>query len=137
MIFKTLNKLEKFKDYAPVGIRFIFLLYFILAVDHQSFMPSNVEKFAGNLAEMNWPMSTFLAYLASWSGIIAYVFVIIGWKTRLASIPIVIYFLVAVLGFHAAKGHGISESMSATVLLVMGIFLLLNGPGKPSIDEGL
>jgi len=136
-VFNKTDRLEKFKDYAPIGIRFVFLLYLILAIQHQSFLPSNIEKFAENLAEMNWPASTFLAYLGSWSVFIAYIFVVIGWKVRLASIPIVIYFLVAVFGFHMAKGHGISETMSATVLLMMSIFLLMNGGGKPSIDNGL
>ena len=136
-ILKSIDKLDRFKDYAPIGIRFVFFLYLILAIKAQSFLPSNIEKFASNLAEMNWLMPTFLAYLGSWSVFVGYIMVVLGWKTRLASIPIVIYFLVAVFGFHVAKGHGISETMSATVLLVMSIFLLLNGAGKPSIDEGL
>lgn len=136
-IFNSIDKLERYKDYAPIGIRFVFFLYLILAIKAQSFLPSNIEKFAGNLAEMNWPIPLFLGYLGSWSVFVAYIMVVLGWKTRLASIPIVIYFLVAVFGFHVAKGHGISETMSATVLLIMGIFLLLNGAGKPSFDEGV
>jgi len=55
-IFKAVDKLERFKDYAPIGIRFIFFLYLILAIKAQSFLPGNIEKFASNLAEMIWLM---------------------------------------------------------------------------------
>jgi len=132
-----LNKLGNYKDYAPIGIMFVFFLYLILAIKAQSFLPSNIEKFAENLADLNWPAPVILAYVGSWSVFLAYILIALGWKTRIACIPTVIYFLVAVFGFHIARGHGISDTMSATVLLVMSIFLLINGPGKPSVDEGL
>ena len=137
MIFRTLEKLEKFKAYAPVGIRMIFLLYFILAIKAKVYLPTTIEKFSESIAGMGLPAPLVLAYLGSWSLLIAYVMIIIGYKVRLAAVPVVIYFLVAVFGFHVASGHGISQTMSATVLLVMAIFLLLHGAGKPSVDEGL
>ncbi len=137
MILKTLNKLEKYKSYSPIFIRIIFLLYFILAVKAEVYTPSVIEKFAESLVKINIPAPIFFAYLGSWSVFVAYIMIIIGWKVRLAAIPVIIYFLVAVFLFHVNSGHGIRETMSATVLLVMGCFLLLNGAGKPSIDEGI
>ena len=137
MIFRFLDNLEKFKPYAPVGIRLVFLLYFILAIKAKVYLPDTIEKFSESLSGMGLPAPLFFAYLGSWSLLIAYIMIVIGYKVRLAAVPVVIYFLIAVFGFHVASGHGISQTMSATVLLVMAIFLLLNGAGKPSVDEGL
>ncbi len=137
MIFKTLDKLARFKQYAPICIRFIFFLYLILAVKAQVYLPSNVEKFSENLGGMGFPFPLFFAYLASWSVFIAYILVTLGWKVRLAAVPLVIYFSVAVFVYHVPAAHGISKTMPATVMLAMSLFLLLNGAGKLSIDEGI
>ena len=135
MIFNTLNKLEKLKEYAPVPIRIIFLLYFILAVKAQVYLPSNAEKFGENLAVMGIPFASFMGYIATYSLFIAHLMIVIGFKVRLAAIPEIIYFLVAVFVYHVPEGHGISQTMPASVMLAMSIFLLLNGAGKPSVDE--
>ena len=135
-MLSSIDKLDRFKNYAPIGIRFIFFLYLILAFKAQSFMPSNIEQFASRLAKMNWPLPTLLAYVGSWSVFLGYILIVIGFKTRWACIPVVVYFLVAVFAFHVAQGHGISDTMSATVLLMSSLFLLINGAGKPSVDEG-
>lgn len=137
MITKAINQLEKVKAYAPVFLRIIFLLYFITSLKAQVYLPSVIEPFSERLAGLGFPMPLFFAYLGSWSVFIAYILIIVGWQTRLAAIPIIIYFAVAILTYHIPKGHGISETMSATVLFVLGCFFLLNGAGKPSIDEGV
>ena len=137
MILKTLEKLDRIKDYAPVAIRIIFLLYFILALKAQVYLPSNAEKFGENLAGMGIPFAPFMGYLATYSIFVAHLMVVIGFKVRLAAIPEVICFLVAVFGYHVAEGHGISKTMPASVMLAMSLFLLLNGAGKPSLDEGV
>lgn len=137
MILNKLNQLDKFKDYAPVFLRFIFLLYLITAVKAQVFMPSVVEKFSEQLINLGFPAPLFFAYLGSWSVFVAYILIIIGWQTRLAAIPIIIYFAVAILTYHLPEGHGIRQTMPATVLFVLGCFFLLNGAGKPSVDKGV
>jgi len=137
MINKMINRLDNWKGYAPLFLRFVFLLYFITAVKAKVFSPSVIEKFSEQLINLGFPAPLFFAYLGSWSVFICYFLIIIGWKTRLAAIPIIIYFLVAILSYHLPAGHGISKTMPATVLFVLGCFFLLNGAGKLSIDEGL
>lgn len=60
------------------------------------------------------------------------VLVLIGFKTRLASIPVIITMLVAALIVHAADPIGSKEK----ALLFLGIFIsiFLLGPGRYSID---
>ncbi len=86
---------------------------------------------------MHFPAPLFFTYLASWSIFIAYVLETLGWKVRLAAIPLVIYFLVAAFVYHVPAGHGIGKTMPASVMLAMSLFLLFNGAGKLSIDEGV
>jgi len=61
---------------------------------------------------------------------------VIDWRTQLANIPIIIYFVVAILTYPFSEGHGIREMMSATVLFVLGYFFLLNDVGKFSVNKG-
>ena len=127
-MFNNLNQqLEKKKAYAPIFLRIVFLLYFITATKAQVFTPSVIEKFSEQLVNLGFPAPLFFAYLGSWSVYVCSFLIIIGWKTRLAAIPIIIYFLVAILSYHLPAGHGISKTMPATVLFVLGCFFLLNG----------
>ncbi len=137
MILKILGKLNTYKAYATIPIRFIFFLYLILAIKAEVYLPSNAEKFGENLAGMGIPASTLMGYLASYSIFIAHILIIIGWKVRFAAAIEIIYFMVAVFVYHVPKDHGISETMPASVMLAMSLFLLFNGAGKPSFDESI
>ena len=136
MLIQKLNDLSRYKDYAPIFLRLIFLLYLVSALRAKVFLPSVISDFSEQLVKLNFPVPLFMAYLGTWTALIGYIMIILGWKTRLAAIPIIIYFAVAILTYHLPEGHGLRQTMPATVLLVMGCFLLINGPGKPSFDEG-
>jgi putative oxidoreductase len=135
------NKNMKFpfkqqKDLAPLFLRLIFGIYLFLALKAAVYSPTAIEGFSKSLAELGLPAATFLAYLGTWSVLISYCLLLIGWKTRWAAIPVIIYFTVALIWGHIIPGHGLPKMISAIVLLVLGVFFLLNGPGKPSVDEG-
>jgi putative oxidoreductase len=128
---------KKAGNYAPIFLRMVFALYLYLALKAGVYTSVAHDKFASNLAGLGLPASSLLAYISTWSMLIAYTLISIGWFTRLAAIPVVINFIVALVWGHLLTGHEISKAISAIVLLVLGIFFLLNGPGKPSVDEGL
>jgi putative oxidoreductase len=92
--------------------------------------------YAKSLSGLGLPASGFLAYLSTWSMLACYFLIIIGWHTRYAAIPVIINFSVAIIWGHIIPGHTAGKATAAFVLLVLGIFFLLNGPGKPSVDEG-
>jgi putative oxidoreductase len=125
------------KSLAPLFLRLIFAIYLFLALKAKVYLPSAVDKFAENLSGLGLPAATFLAYLGTYSVLISYLLLVIGFKTRWAAIPVIIYFLVAVVWGHIIPGHALGKMISAIVLLVLGIFFLLNGPGRPSVDEGV
>jgi putative oxidoreductase len=72
-------------------------------------------------------------FLAVFAEFLCAVLVLIGFKTRWASIPIIITMAVAAFIVHAADPFGTKEK----ALLFLGIFLtiFLLGPGKFSIDR--
>jgi putative oxidoreductase len=124
------------KDMAPIFLRLIFGLYLFLALKAEVYVPATIEKFGENLGKLGLPAAGFMAYLSTWSMLICYLLIVIGFKTRWAAIPVIINFIVALVWGHILQDHSLSKMVSAIVLLVLGIFFLLNGPGKPSVDEG-
>lgn len=136
-MFKLLNKLEAIKDYASLVLRLVFLYYLITSISGGIYAPSYAEKFSENLTGLGFPIPLFFSYLGIWSVLIGYALIVVGYKVRLAAIPLIIYFAVALLSYHIPEGHGVKESFSAIVLLLLSCFLLINGAGKPSIDEGV
>jgi|AntAceMinimDraft_12_1070368.scaffolds.fasta_scaffold149226_2 putative oxidoreductase len=74
--------------------------------------------------------SLFLAVIGEF---ICPILVIIGYKTRLATIPTVITMLVAAFIVHAADAFGSKEK--ALLYLVGFVTIALLGPGKYSIDR--
>lgn len=74
--------------------------------------------------------SLFLAVIGEF---ICPILIIIGYKTRLASVPVVITMLVAAFIAHAADPFGKKEM--ALLYLVGFVTIALLGPGKFSIDK--
>ncbi len=134
---KLLDKLDKFKAYAPVVLRLVFLYYLVTSLSSGIYKPSYAHKFAENLTGLGFPVPLFFAYLGIWSVVIGYVLLVLGYMSRLAAIPLIIYFMVALLSYHIPEGHGVKESFSAVVLLLLSVFFLIHGAGKPSIDKGV
>lgn len=98
---------------------------------------SAIEKFSENLKGLGFPLPLAFAFVGTWMVLIGYVLVVIGWKTKWAAIPVVIYFGVAVFVYHVPEGHGLSKMMAALAPMMMGLFFMLHGAGKPSVDEGV
>jgi putative oxidoreductase len=127
----------KYSAYAPVFLRIIFAAYLFLALKAGVYSAQAHEDYASSLSGLGLPASGFLAYLSTWSMLVCYFLIIIGWHTRYAAIPVIINFAVAIIWGHIIPGHPVAKATAALVLLVLGIFFLLNGPGKLSIDEGV
>lgn len=121
---------------APLCLRLIFGLYLYLSLKAQVYKPDVIELFGNSLDKLGLPLPHVLAWVGTWMVLIAYVLIVIGWHTRYAAIPVILYFIVALVWGHIIPGHTLSKAMPAIILLMLGVFFLLNGPGKPSVDEG-
>lgn len=72
-------------------------------------------------------------YLTVFAEFFCSVFLLLGFATRLAAVPLIITMLVAVFIVHAADGFDKKE-LGLHYLLVY-VFLFVAGPGKYSIDQ--
>src|SRR5690554_7257382 len=92
-------------------------------------MLSNPSEFADPLG-IGGTLSLILVLIAE---VIAPVLVIIGFKTKLATIPIILTMLTAALVFHSQDPFGVIEK--ALLYVVAFTVILLAGPGKYAIDK--
>lgn len=77
--------------------------------------------------------ATASLYLAVFAEFFCSIFLLLGFATRLATIPLIITMLVAVFIVHAADGFDKKEM--GLHYLVAYVFLLVSGPGKYSVDQ--
>ena len=131
---KTLLKNEK--DLASLILRvgLGFFLVFGHGLDKLQMLVSGDIQFAA-LFGLSPTINLTLAVLAEFFAALA---VLIGFKTRLASIPIIITMTAAIFVFHfsdplfAASGGGSKEFAAIYLIGYLGILLL--GSGKYSLD---
>ena len=96
-----------------------------------------VAGFAGNLTKMGFSPAMFWSYLAAYSTLIGGICLILGVFTRMATIPLIIFMLVAVLKVHISKGFFITNGgyeYNFVVILSL-IALMLMGGGKFSLTS--
>ncbi len=60
-------------------------------------------------------------------------FVLLGWKSRLATLPLIINMAVAVIFAHA--GDPFAHKEKALLFLLIFVVLFITGPGKYSLDR--
>ncbi|MFD0797352.1 DoxX family protein [Maribacter chungangensis] len=116
-----------------IGLAFFRISMSVLMITHG--LPKFQKLISGNF-EFGDPIgigatpSLFLAVIGEF---ICPILIIIGYKTRFASIPVIITMLVAAFIVHSADPLGTKEK--ALLFLVSFITIALLGPGKFSIDR--
>jgi putative oxidoreductase len=99
----------------------------------------NIEKVAGYFHELGIPAPGFNAVLAGYSELICGALLVIGLLTRLATVPLIITMIVAILTAKHGDVHnlpdlfGLVEWTYIAILLLIAVF----GPGLASVDAFL
>ena len=101
------------------------------------FPAEGIPGYADWLKSLGFPFPMASAILSAYTEFIGAILILIGWQTRWAALFLAINFLLAVLVGHLAIGDSYANTFPALAILGLSIFLIINGPGKPSIDEGL
>ncbi|WP_347924316.1 DoxX family protein [Pontimicrobium sp. SW4] len=134
-IFKSLERVVVGKNY--LGVLFIRLAFGFHLLYYSCSDVINLS--AGDNAEWLGSLGVPFPFFASWLYILAQFFggvlLIIGFKTRLISIPLIVTFLVAFFLVHAADPY--KDSFQAIQMLAISFFFLFNGSGKLSLDDYL
>ena len=97
----------------------------------------NIPKVAEFFVELKLPAPLFQAHLVAYTELIAGALVFIGLATRLASIPLIITMVVALLTAKAEDIAGLSDLFGTSEFLyvVLLVWLLIAGPGRASLDH--
>lgn len=128
--------LARFRNYAPFLLRLSFGFQLVYFAQQYIVDAGKMQEFTRYLASLHFPVPPVMAHLAVYAECIGGILMMLGWKTRWAAAVLAFNFTIAVLFAHAVTGDTYAHSYPALHLLAMSIFLLINGPGKPSVDEG-
>ncbi|MBS1650605.1 MAG: DoxX family protein [Bacteroidetes bacterium] len=82
------------------------------------------------------PAPTLNAYLATYTELLGFIFLTLGFATRFISIPLIITMIVAIKTVHWENGFNASDNGYEIPLyyIIMLVTLLFSGAGKLSID---
>jgi len=98
---------------------------------------NDIGSVAEWFASLGIPFPTLNAYMAASTEIVGVLFLILGFLTRLISIPLIVIMIVAIVTVHLSNGFGAGNNGFEIPLYYM-IFLLIflsHGAGKFSLDH--
>lgn len=133
---KNLFKTNDIKGY--IFVRLILGYVFLVAGLQKFIFPENMGP--GRFTEMGFPFPEFTAYFVGFFETIGGLFILFGFASRLAAIPLIITMLVAIITTkfpQLADGFwGFAHSARLDIsMLLTSIFVAINGSDKNSIDH--
>lgn len=133
-----LTSLSRFRDVGVLLLRLAFGFQLVKVSYLNALFPAeNIPGFINYLTTLGFPFPTIGAYLASYTEFLGGILLLLGLWTRWAAIFLIINFSVAFGMAHMAVNDTYQNTFPSLNLLAVSIFLLLNGPGRFSIDERL
>lgn len=90
------------------------------------------DRFIESVANIGFPAPELFAWAAGLSEFVGRIFIAIGLFTRPSSFFLTITMLVAAFGRHGTEAFGAQEK--ALLYAVLALLLLIQGPGKYSLD---
>ena len=120
------QKFDKIKDLPPLLIRLVLAYKFW---ESGITKWNNLDNIAAWFDGMGYPFPTLSAYLAAYTELLGALLLLLGFATRLISIPLMIIMVVAILTVHLSGGF---ETALYFLLMLFGLFV--NGPGRISLS---
>jgi putative oxidoreductase len=99
------------------------------------YLGEHLQGFADYARSLHIPFPTAGAALSAYTDTIGGLLLILGFQTRLASALLLFNFTVAVVMGHLAINDTYQNSYPSINIWAVCFFLLLNGPGRYSLDE--
>lgn len=97
----------------------------------------NLDKVTKFFVELKIPMPALNAVVVGYSELVCGALLVIGLFTRLATVPLIVSMVVALLTAKLADIHGLFDLVGAEEFTYLCVLLMLTliGPGKASLDE--
>ncbi|WP_205510991.1 DoxX family protein [Longitalea arenae] len=125
-----------FKQHADLGIcifRLFISLRILYGVVDNVLSWERMIEFSRFLAAFHFPLPVIAAILSVYAQLIAALLLLVGWMTRIASLLLIINFLVAVIVVH--RNDSVETMTPALAMFFGAVLLLFTGPGKFAIDR--
>ncbi len=133
---QRLNRsLARFAAYAPLPIRLLLGGHLVYGVQDNVLSYAQMLEFRDFLLQYGFPVPLLSAHVSVYVQLVSGICYLLGLCTRAAAGLMIVNFLVALLMVHA--GGPYVAAFPALVMLAGAVFLLLNGPGRPSLDHRL
>lgn len=130
--------LTRYRDIGVLAIRLAFGFQLVKVSYLNALYPTeNLPQFVAFLTALGFPFPTAGAYLAAYTEFFGGILLLLGLGTRWAAVFLIINFSVAFSMAHLALNDDYQNTFASVNLLAVNIFLLLNGPGKYSVDKRL
>ncbi len=130
-----MNISPRLASYGALFIRLLVGFHLIYGTQDNVFSYERMLEFRDFLEARGVIYPFFAAHVSVYAQFISGILYIIGWQVRGAALLMVINFIAAL--FIAHTGDSYQGMFPAMVMLFTSLFLLLNGAGKPSVDNGL
>ena len=124
---------ERFKGYGLFLLRLLIAARLIYGVQDNILSWDHMIQFEHFLAQHGVPFPLAGAVVSVYTQFICGVLILLGAFIRLASIPLIINFIAALLIAHRADTF--VGSFQALTILVAAFVFLFEGPGKLSVDR--
>lgn len=125
--------LSRNKDVGVLLLRLFIGTRLIYGVQDNIFHWSKMQEFEHFLASFNFPFPLVCAVLSVYAQAIAGVLILIGWKIRLASITMIVNFIVAIIVVH--RNDSFEVMTPALAILFSCLLFLFYGAGKFSFEK--
>ncbi|MEJ0104224.1 MAG: DoxX family protein [Bacteroidota bacterium] len=130
--------LKRFFSPAPLwqetGLTLIRILTGLFMIYHGSevFDKPKMVDYAKWLTDLHFPSPLFLGYLGKAIELVAGIFLVTGFLTRLAIIPLIATMLI--ISFGMGKGKIFMDDQHPFLFVLLFLVLFFTGPGKFSLD---
>jgi len=136
MAYRDLLLLRGLDRHAEIGtlvLRVFFAFVLIYGTQDNVFEHERMLEFRDFVARNGFPYPLFSAYLSAHAQFICGLLIGVGLLTRLASVVMIINFVVALLMVHV--GLPFASNISPLAMLFCGVFFFLHGPGPLALDN--
>ncbi len=134
LFFLVKEKIERLRDLPP--------LFFRIILSYGFFEPAvkkltHVDDVAAWFASMNYPFPTLNVYLSGLTELTGSVLLLIGFATRVVTLPLMFVMFIAIATVHLGNGFEAANNGFEIPLyyLLMLFSLLVSGPGRLSLDH--
>jgi putative oxidoreductase len=96
----------------------------------------NLDKVTGFFVELGIPAPAFNAALVAWCELLCGGLLLVGLLSRLATVPLVVTMVVAILTAKRSEIHGLADLVGTVefAYLVLLVAVGIGGPGAASVD---